>query len=121
MARSEIPVETGVFNTVDALTGDTVDTTNYHVINSTDTQGLFVLFDHTGGTDGTAVFVAGDNPPAFEAGLGNLSVTITAGALNAIPILSSRFAQDDGTIQINVGGGDINGTAVYAIKAPRGS
>ena len=119
MARSEIPVELGVLNTKDALTGDTVDTTNYHYLNTDDTQGLVLLFDHTGGTDGTVYVQAGANPPAFEAGLGILTLTITAGALNAIPLDGARFA-NAGQININVTGGDINGTKVYAVRLPRG-
>ena len=57
-----------------------------------------VIFIGDTGTGGTAVFKAGDRYPAQRADLGDLSITIAANDGRFVPIETSRFLQNDGTI-----------------------
>lgn len=51
----------------------------------------------------TVDILAGDNPPAVRAGLGNLSETVAFGATKILgPFESARFAQDDGSLGVKI-------------------
>lgn len=50
------------------------------------------------GTGGDVVFQAGDRYPAQRADLGNLTITLAANDGRCVPIETSRFLQNDGTI-----------------------
>jgi hypothetical protein len=48
----------------------------------------------------TVEILAGDNPPAFQAGLGDLSIALAQNEIDYVVIESARFMQSDGTISI---------------------
>lgn len=103
-------------------TGTTADPTNDHVLTLSGKECLeeiFIRFNNTNGTERVATIVAGDNPPASAAGLGNLDVTVpaTTGSVLVGPLESARFLQDDGTLQIDLAA-SFAGT-VAAIRIPR--
>lgn len=50
------------------------------------------------GTGGTVTFKAGDRYPAHRADLGDLTITLAANDGRVVPIETSRFLQNDGTI-----------------------
>lgn len=50
------------------------------------------------GTGGTVTFKAGDRYPAQRADLGDLTITLAANDGRNVPIETSRFLQNDGTI-----------------------
>ncbi len=60
-------------------------------------QRLWIILgsDNTGGT---VTFKAGDRYPAQRADLGDLVITLAADDGRCVPIESSRFLQNDGTI-----------------------
>lgn len=50
----------------------------------------------------TVAVLAGDQPPALESALGDLSFTVAQNAVAYVVLDSSRFMQSDGTILIKV-------------------
>ena len=49
----------------------------------------------------TVTVLAGDNPPAQRAGLGNLATVLAQNAVKLIgPLESARFIQDDGSLSV---------------------
>jgi hypothetical protein len=50
------------------------------------------------GTGGTVTFKAGDRYPAQRADLGDLIITLAANDGREVPLETSRFLQNDGTI-----------------------
>lgn len=52
------------------------------------------------GSGCTVTIAAGDNPPAARAGLGALTITLTASQVKYVVIDPSRFTQDDGTLVV---------------------
>ncbi len=48
----------------------------------------------------TVEILAGDNPPAFQAGLGGLTIALAQNAVVYVVLESARFMQSDGTILI---------------------
>jgi hypothetical protein len=50
----------------------------------------------------TVKVLAGDNPPALRAGLGDLEFTVAQNAVKYLVLESMRFRQDDGKINITV-------------------
>lgn len=59
-------------------------------------QLLIKIFE-VGSTTDTVVIVAGDNPPASRAGLGNLSISLAADDVKYLVVEASRFVQWDST------------------------
>ena len=120
MTRDALPIETSSLNTVDTAVGLTINTTNDAVITTGgDASSLVFFFDQTGATDGNITFKAGDNPPAFEAGLSDVTIVATALTRGWVTIDPARFMQDDGTINI-----DFDATCagkIYALRLPRAS
>jgi hypothetical protein len=57
---------------------------------------LLKFFDPTGGS--AVVVLAGDNPPAIRAGLGNLAITLASADVQYVVIDPTRFMQNDGSI-----------------------
>jgi hypothetical protein len=104
MARDAVSVTALTLNDGVAMgAGVTIDPANDAVINCDgDTRGLFVRITNTNGSDRVATFVAGDNPPALGAGLGNHDETVAATSGDMIFALEgSRFLQNDGTILVD--------------------
>ncbi len=52
------------------------------------------------GTGGTVTFKAGDRYPAQRADLGDLVITLAANDGRVVSVETSRFLQDDGTINV---------------------
>jgi hypothetical protein len=67
-------------------------------------EELLLVFKNTNGSDRVATIVAGDNPPALSAGLGNLDITVpaTSGVRMVTGLESARFLQSDGRLEINL-------------------
>ncbi|MGE3835252.1 MAG: hypothetical protein AB7H43_10745 [Acidimicrobiia bacterium] len=113
MARTAVTVTAMTPNTVAAFvagtTGTTIDATNHHVITppaGCPVEELLVIVTNTTASTKAATVKAGDNPPAFEAGQGDLAISLTDGSTTpqsgAVVLQSGRFVQDDGTINIDI-------------------
>ena len=63
----------------------------------------------------TFTIVAGDRYPAQRADLGNLSVVLAASDIRYIDIESSRFLQNDGTIQVTATDAGSTLTAIMGV------
>jgi len=121
MARTAVTVEVLSRTGATSPAGTTADATNDH---SVDLGGYpleeFVFrFTNTNGSDRVATIVAGDSPPAFSSGQGNLDITIpaTSGDLTVAGLESARFMQDTGLIHIDLAASFAG--KVYAIRVPR--
>ena len=108
MARSAVTITTLAGNTWGAQpTGNDLDPTNGHVITPTcPVNELVIEITHTTASEKDVTVKAGDNPPANAQGKGDLVEAFGAG--NVTPVVkrivldSSRFLQNDGTIEIDV-------------------
>ncbi len=67
-----------------------------------DTHNILLKFENTAAAADkmTVAILAGDNPPAFQAGLGDLSIELAQNEIDYAVIESARFMQSDGTISI---------------------
>jgi len=121
MARTAVTV--GVLSRTGATTnaGVTADTTNDHIVDLAGypLEEYVFRFTNTNGSDRVATIVAGDNPPALSAGQGNLDITVpaTTGDITVAGLESARFAQNDGTLLIDLAA-SFAGT-VSAVRVPR--
>jgi len=99
--------------------GTALDATNDHVINAAEPERTVLRVTNTNGSDRVVTIVAGDNPPALAAGLGNKDVTVaaTSGVQWIGPFESGRYIQSDGTMLIDVAA-SMTGT-ITAFKLPR--
>lgn len=68
------------------------------------------------GSGGTVTFKAGDRYPAQRADLGDLAITLAADDCRYIAIETSRFLQNDGTINVIP---STTGIALTAIMLPK--
>lgn len=105
MARATLTIQDllvsgGTVNTI----GGTIDATDGALLRAGgNTQKLFLHI--TAGTiAGTITIPAGDNPPAFRKGLGDLTVVLTANQTQFVAIESARHAKSNGDIWINSAG-----------------
>jgi len=108
MARTNVPVIAGasngtVFNNTTAGMV-ALDPTNGHVITpDRASRRLLIVLNSTFAGSKTVTLKAGAYPPASKASQGDLVITLAATATWAFQqIDSSRFAQADGTINIDV-------------------
>jgi len=120
MARTAVTVNT--FTPTAGLTdpaGTTADATNDHVVTGVPLEELVLRFANTNGSDRVATIKAGDNPPALRAGQGDIAITVpaTTGVMWAGPFESGRFAQADGSLEIDLAT-SFAGT-VTAFRIPR--
>ena len=89
-------------------TPDTLDTGTSAVTLYADLDGemdnvLLVIKNTDDDTAMTVEILAGDNPPAQRAALGNLSESVAFGVTKYFgPFESARFAQDDGSLGVKV-------------------
>ena len=67
-----------------------------------DTHNILLEFTNTAVAANamTVAILAGDNPPAFLASAGDLTLTIAQNEVHYVCIDSARFMQDDGTIAV---------------------
>lgn len=117
MARTSIPVNNLASNGIllnDA--GTAIDATNNHVIDlksgaipaGAGPDRLILYVKNSTGSTKTVTVKAGDNPPSFRAGLGDLTtgnINATTGTAVIGPFDPARFLQDDGTILLDVASG----------------
>lgn len=113
MARTAVTVTTMTPNTVAAFvagtTGTSIDATNSHVITppaGCPIEELLLVVTNTTASTKAATVLAGDTPPALEQGLGDLSISLTDGSTTPqsafVSLGSGRFAQSDGTINVDI-------------------
>lgn len=122
MARTAVPLTPLGGNAFTARpTGTTADPTNDHVIDISDVplEEIIVEFTQTDATGRAATVLAGDNPPALEAGQGDSAQTMAQNAVYYWAGNSSRFRQSDsgGQLFIDLGAG-FAGT-IRAYRLPR--
>ena len=86
-----------------------IDATNSHVITPPSgamPEELLLFLVHTTGSSKAVTVKAGDAPAAAQRGLGDLTITMGDGSSTAVlsltPLSSSRFIQDDGTINVDI-------------------
>lgn len=104
MARTAVTVNYST--TGAAVTATAADPTNDHVIElgNTPLEDVVIVFANTDGSDRVATILAGDNPPALAAGVGDLSITVpaTSGVMAVMNLESARYLQSDGTLEIDL-------------------
>lgn len=103
MARDAVTITDLTPSTpVDKPAGTTINTTNGASIDcGGDTDKLVIWVTNTNTTpDHDITILAGDNPPALRAGLGDLVFNVNA-AESVLVVDGSRHVQDDGTIHID--------------------
>lgn len=121
MARTAVTVSTLSKTGATSPVGTTADPTNDH---SVDLAGhpleeFVIRFTNTNASDRVATIVAGDNPPAFSSGQGDLNITVpaTSGDMTIAGLESARFIQSDGLLHIDLAA-SYAGT-VSAVRVPR--
>lgn len=92
-----------VLPTPDALDTGTSAVTLYAAVGGRADDVIFLIKNTDDDTALTATILAGDNPPAQRAGVGNATQSIAFGATRIFgPFEGSRFLQDDGSIGITI-------------------
>src|SRR3990167_1440058 len=81
-----------------------------------DERLVFIL--GSDGTGGTVTFKAGDRYPAQRADLGDLVITLAANDGRVVDVETSRFLQNDCTINVIPSTTGLVITAVMLVKAP---
>lgn len=83
--------------------GTVISPTNgANIAAGSDFRKLVIRVTNTYGGDKTVTIKAGANPPAFRSGIGDDVITVTASTGDVlIPIGSARFAQADGSINVD--------------------
>ena len=81
-----------------------------------DERLVFIL--GSDGSGGTVTFKAGDRYPAQRVDLGDLIITLAADDGRVVPVETSRFLQNDGTINVIPSTTGLILTAVMLPKAP---
>lgn len=119
MARTAITVDALTESTSATPTSTAIDATNNHVIAATAKVGKTVLrFNNTFAGSKAITIKAGDNPPALAQGQGDLTITLAQNASAVVVLDTSRFLQDDGTVNIDVAA-SMTGT-IEAYQLPQG-
>lgn len=89
--------------------GTAIAHANTHVITPTGPlEEMVIIITNTEGSTNAVTVLAGDNPPAMSAGLGNklfTTIAATTGQVILPPLESARFLQSDGTVRITVEAG----------------
>jgi len=142
MARTSVPVTTLTSETAVAdPAGTALDATDHHVIDCAGIpiEELAIRVVNTTASEKTVTVVAGDSPPADQAGLGPLSIVCDAATVDtyyltqavdaesieittpvvewASGLISARHLQSDGTVNVDVESG-MTGT-ISAFRIPR--
>jgi hypothetical protein len=88
-----------------------------------DTHNILLEFTNTAQAADTMTvkILAGDNPPAQAAGLGDLTFTVAQNAVKYLVLESARFMQSDGKINITItpANGKTQTMTVRAYKLPK--
>lgn len=102
MPRDAVAITALVLNdSVVAAAGTAINTTNGAEIDLAGYKGQHIIVEvtNTAGSAYDVTFKAGDNPPAFRAGLGDLVEEIAATTGDEFFVLeTARFLQNDGCI-----------------------
>lgn len=106
MARTALTVYTATPSAkLDDPAGDAVNPgagNGHYVPASVPANEAFLRLDLTGANKDVTI-VAGDNPPAIAQGLGDLTENVIASTHGWFgPLDSSRFAQSDGTVHVDI-------------------
>jgi hypothetical protein len=103
MARTALTVNTTTPNgSIADPAGNAVDTANGHILSGVELEEIVLRIDSTFAGAKNFTIKAGANPPALEAGQGDLVVAINAAKKFVGPFTSGRFAQADGSLWIDV-------------------
>jgi hypothetical protein len=116
MARTNLPLTSLIANgSIADVAGTTIDVTNGMNVAIPTTaipsgphlDKLVLRVANTAVADKVVTVKAGSNPPAFRAGLGDLTATVVAstGVRFIGPFDISRFVQADGSLNIDFGSG----------------
>lgn len=124
MPRDTIPVVNASVHAVANLTtgdGVAINVSNGGVVTPTKRANQLLLRFSNTITNLTKVVTikAGDNPPAFNAAQGDVSLTVPANGDIVVAVESARVMQNDGTIQVDFGSG-MTGYA-WAVQMPAGA
>lgn len=91
---------------ISAAIGTAIVSGNTHVITPTGPlEDMVILVRNTEGSTNTITILAGDDPPATSAGIGNktpTTIAATTGMVILPPLESARFLQNNGTVRIDV-------------------
>lgn len=119
-ARTDIPITalTAQASTADPA-GTNVDATNnMNCAAGSQTNRLVFRIHNTTNAPKEVDFLAGVKPPAETSGIGQLAITpASASTVWVGPLESARFAQADGSININIASG-MTGT-ITAFRLPK--
>ncbi|MGA4989876.1 hypothetical protein [Nonomuraea bangladeshensis] len=93
----------GLNGATGATTIDSTLVTNGVVINSADPEHILIRVTNTEGSTNVVTVRAGDYPPAWASGQGDLAVTVaaTTGVQYIGPFESGRFLQGNGSMEID--------------------
>lgn len=93
-------------DTIDQANGMTLAITNTGVPAGPDMDMVILKVDNSAAAAHNVIIRAGDNPPAFRAGLGDLTISVTNGTTKYIgPFDPSRFKQDDSSLSVDFDSG----------------
>jgi len=117
MARDAVSVtDLTVNGAVAMVAGVDINPTNGATIDADgDTQRLIIWIQNTYAGTKAATIKAGNNPPAFASGQGDLSVSLTQNQEKFVVIESARFAQADGSIYVDFDTGMTGKIAAYRL------
>jgi hypothetical protein len=107
MANTAVPNTALAYGSTADVAGTAVVAGNTHVITPTKHDGKVLLrFKNTTASTKVWTLVAGDNPPADQSGVGDLTVSLTDGSTTPqiawVMADSSRFMQSNGTYEVTV-------------------
>lgn len=122
MARTQVPLTSIGGNTFTVRpAGTTADPTNGHYIDirSVPLEEIIVEFTQTDATARTATIVAGDSPPALEAGQGTVAQSIAQNGVYYFAGNSGRFKQADSGGQLHIDLAASFAGTVRAYRLPR--
>lgn len=122
MARTQVPLTSLVGNAFTIRpTGTTADPTNDHYIDISGVplEEIVVEFTQTDATGRAADIVAGDAPPALEAGQGNITQTMAQNSVYYFAGNSGRFKQSDSGGQLHIDLAASFAGTIRAYRVPR--
>ncbi len=107
MARTNLPVTVLVRDADNANPGTTaIDATNgMNLVPSKLLTDILIEVTNTFAGAKNVIFRAGVNPPAQRSGLGDLTVSIAQNGVHLFNLETARFAQADGSINIDFDSG----------------
>ena len=84
---------------------------------------LFLKYSCSGSSASVASIAAGDNPPAWGAGLGDIVIAASGSAANAVSVISLcdsyRTTQDTGLVHVEFDSDVVTDASAYALSMPK--